>query len=142
PPARGQPPAELVLPPVHRAGRAGDQQHRRVAGLAERLHTQVDAVRRHHGLAAHPAPSDRVDRILPDPPGSSLATAGEGAGAERSRWPRTISATATAMTTAASTVRDPSGSSSSHQPSSTATTGFTNAYVPAMRAGALRSNHS
>ena len=35
--------AELLLPPVHRGGRAHDQQDRRVASLAERLGTDLNA---------------------------------------------------------------------------------------------------
>src|SRR5215204_5090584 len=46
PPAGRQPPAELVLPPVHRTGPTGDEQQRRVRAFAERLHADVDAVGR------------------------------------------------------------------------------------------------
>ncbi len=37
--------AEFVLPPVHRAGRPGDQQNRRSCRVAERLDVEIDAVR-------------------------------------------------------------------------------------------------
>ena len=53
-----------------------------------------------------------------------------------------MNATDAAMISAASAVRGPSVSFSSHQPSSTATTGLTKAYVPVIRGGAWRSSHS
>jgi hypothetical protein len=55
PPARGEPPAELLVPPEHRGSRSHDQQHRRRARLAERLRAQPDAVRLDHPLC-HDAP--------------------------------------------------------------------------------------
>jgi len=44
PPARRQPLAEFVLPPVHRGAHAADEQDRRVGRVANNIHAQVDAV--------------------------------------------------------------------------------------------------
>ena len=43
-PARGQLPAELIVPEHHLAAQSHDQQHRLGGGVAENLVTKVDAV--------------------------------------------------------------------------------------------------
>jgi hypothetical protein len=49
----GDPLTELVLPPVHRGGRAADQQHDWVIGRPEGLGAQLDPVHRHDPFRLH-----------------------------------------------------------------------------------------
>jgi hypothetical protein len=48
PATRGQPPTELVVPPVHRRRGTGNQQDRRLYRITEGLHVPVHPVRQHH----------------------------------------------------------------------------------------------
>jgi hypothetical protein len=50
PPAVREHPAEVVLPPDHRAAASHDQEDRRVARVAERLGAELDAVGLDHPL--------------------------------------------------------------------------------------------
>ena len=51
---RGQPPAQIGVPPVHRRRGTSDEQNRGRPRLAERLHTQIDPVDPHHRLSHDP----------------------------------------------------------------------------------------
>ena len=48
--SHGEPVTELVLPPDHRLSSAGDQQHRRIGWVAERLEAQTNPVGGHRLL--------------------------------------------------------------------------------------------
>src|SRR5260370_34063807 len=85
PPARRQPLAEFLLPPVHRPAHATDEQDRRVSRVASGVHAQVNAVDLDDPVAVHNHPHYSLAgryRTFTADPGSLSPTR-----AERTRLP-------------------------------------------------------
>jgi hypothetical protein len=86
-PSLGQQPAEALLPPEHRSADAHDQKDGRVGRTAERLRTELDAVRLDHPLGHFHASSRSGGSVMnggapvPTDRGDALAASGGSANA-------------------------------------------------------------